>query len=223
MRARHFKSGMVGSRGGLCSGLFFVQGLKQWTIFLHICMYIPNITVTRRDTFSFVSMFCLPLSLDRVHRMDIFSVKASHHTEIIKTKMTAILRDSRKKTWKALQRTTWGFSICGNFLQEIDRSEARRLAMGRAVENMGPEADRWIHGVLRQLIGCLNAVTDVGDNQKNPRVFGSKTNLGWETHKFSAFLMLQVLVVDEIGTLGEAKAARTIGERGVQLLAARMS
>jgi len=35
--------------------------------------------------------------------------------------------------------------------------------------------------------------------------------------------MLQVLVVDEIGTLGEAKAARTIGERGVQLWAARMS
>eukprot|EP00434_Breviolum_minutum_P039348 symbB.v1.2.034937.t1/scaffold4602.1/size37518/1 len=29
----------------------------------------------------------------------------------------------------------------------------------------------------------------------------------------------EVLVVDEIGTLGEAKAARTIGERGVQLLA----
>lgn len=104
MRARHFKSGMVGSRGGLCSGLFFVQGLKQWTIFLHICMYIPNITVTRRDTFSFVSMFCLPLSLDRVHRMDIFSVKASHHTEIIKTKMTAILRDSRKKNMKSLAK-----------------------------------------------------------------------------------------------------------------------
>ncbi|CAE7605087.1 ycf45 [Symbiodinium natans] len=51
--------------------------------------------------------------------------------------------------------------------KEVDRSEARRLAMGRALENMGP----------------------------------------------------QVIVVDEIGTLGEARAARTIGERGVQLVA----
>jgi len=49
----------------------------------------------------------------------------------------------------------------------VDRSEARRMAMGRALENMLP----------------------------------------------------QVLVVDEIGTPGEAKAARTIGERGVQLVA----
>lgn len=49
----------------------------------------------------------------------------------------------------------------------VDRSEARRLAMGRALENMLP----------------------------------------------------QVLVVDEIGTVGEARAARTIGERGVQLIA----
>ncbi|CAE7698383.1 ycf45 [Symbiodinium sp. CCMP2456] len=51
--------------------------------------------------------------------------------------------------------------------EKVDRSEARRLSMGRALENMGP----------------------------------------------------QVIVVDEIGTLGEAKAARTIGERGVQLVA----
>ncbi|CAE7729277.1 ycf45 [Symbiodinium necroappetens] len=51
--------------------------------------------------------------------------------------------------------------------EKVDRSEARRLAMGRALENMGP----------------------------------------------------QVIVVDEIGTLGEARAARTIGERGVQLVA----
>ncbi|CAE7658154.1 ycf45 [Symbiodinium sp. CCMP2592] len=51
--------------------------------------------------------------------------------------------------------------------ERVDRSEARRLAMGRALENMGP----------------------------------------------------QVIVVDEIGTLGEARAARTIGERGVQLVA----
>ncbi|CAK8995683.1 unnamed protein product [Durusdinium trenchii] len=51
--------------------------------------------------------------------------------------------------------------------QDTDRSAARRLAMGRAVENMG----------------C------------------------------------QVLVVDEIGTEMEALAARTLGERGVQLLA----
>ena len=29
----------------------------------------------------------------------------------------------------------------------------------------------------------------------------------------------QVIVVDEIGTLDEARAARTIGERGVQLVA----
>ncbi|CAE8591051.1 unnamed protein product [Polarella glacialis] len=49
----------------------------------------------------------------------------------------------------------------------IDRSEARRLAMGRALENMLPE----------------------------------------------------VIVVDEIGTPGEAKAARTIAERGTQLVA----
>ena len=43
-------------------------------------------------------------------------------------------------------------------------------------------------------------------NPKAPRIF-----------------VAQVLVVDEIGTLDEAKAARTIGERGVQLLVAWMS
>ena len=54
------------------------------------------------------------------------------------------------------------------FAQQVDRSEARRLAMGRALENMGP----------------------------------------------------QVIVVDEIGTLGEARAARTIA--GCNLLQLRM-
>lgn len=47
--------------------------------------------------------------------------------------MTAILRDSTKTTMKNLPF----FEV-----EDIDRSEARRLAMGRAVENMGPEADR---------------------------------------------------------------------------------